>query len=110
MRFVPQYQWSVVLCILIVSGDLFAQKDSSFFSRAFETERRYRIYLPSDYYSQPGKRYPVVYYFHGWGGRYKWDNYQPEDDPGYPGNGRSEPPFVMEWRNYSLSHDLIIVT
>jgi len=110
MKSVPPYVWFLVLCTLVVPGDLFAQKDSSFFSRAFETERRYRIYLPSDYDDQPEKRYPVVYYFHGWGGRYKWDNYKLEDDPGYPGNGRSEPPFVMEWRNYSRSHDIIIVT
>ncbi len=52
----------------------------------------------------------MIYYFHGWGGRYKWDSYTLEDDPGYPENGRKEPPFVMEWRNYSQSHDIIIVT
>jgi len=110
MKSVPQNQWFIVLCILIVSGDLFAQKDSLFYSQAFDTERWYRIYLPSDYDANDSKQYPVIYYFHGWGGRYKWDNYKLEDDPGYPGNGRREPPFVMEWRNYSQSHDIIIVT
>jgi len=110
MKSSPPYQWFIVLCILIFPGDLFAQKDSSFFSQAFDTERWYRIYLPSDYDVNETKRYPVIYYFHGWGGRYKWDNYKLEDDPGYPGNGRREPPFVMEWRNYSQSHDIIIVT
>jgi S-formylglutathione hydrolase FrmB len=102
--------WILILLCLIIPADLFTQKDSSFFSQAFDTERGYRIYLPSDYDADPAKRYPVVYYFHGWGGRYKWDNYTLEDDPGYPGNGRREPPFVMEWRSYAESHDIIIVT
>jgi hypothetical protein len=104
------YQWIIISCFLLVPTNLFTQKDSSFFSQAFDTQRWYRIYLPSDYDADPAKRYPVVYYFHGWGGRYKWDNYTMEDDPGYPGNGRREPPFVMEWRKYTESRDIIIVT
>ncbi len=87
-----------------------AQCDIPFYSQAFNTERWYRIYLPTDYNENLTKRYPVVYYFHGWGGRYKWDNYNVTDDPFFPGNGRKEPPFVMEWRDYSDSHDVIIVT
>lgn len=87
-----------------------AQKDASFYSNAFETERDYRIYLPSDYDIQSEKEYPVVYYFHGWGGRYKWDNYVLEDDPDHETNGRENPPFVMEWLDYSQNHDVIIVT
>ena len=110
MKTVLPYQWIIISCFLIVPTNLFTQKDSAFFSQAFDTERWYRIYLPSDYNVNASKRYPVIYYFHGWGGRYKWDNYTLEDDPGYPGNGRREPPFVMEWRNYSQSHDIIIVT
>ena len=50
-------------------------QDVTFHSEAFQTDRQYRIYLPSDYQQHPDTRYPVVYYFHGWGGRYKWDNY-----------------------------------
>ena len=103
-------RWLVLSVFIILPSQGFPQKDSSFFSQAFDTIRWYRIYLPPDYASDTLKRYPVVYYFHGWGGRYKWDNYDLEDDPGYPGNGRREPPFVMEWRRYTESHDLIIVT
>ncbi len=110
MKAVLPYKWIIISCFLFVPPDLYTQKDSSFFSQAFDTERWYRIYLPSDYNADSPKRYPVVYYFHGWGGRYKWDSYMLEDDPGYPGNGRREPPFVMEWRNYSQSNDIIIVT
>ena len=99
-----------ILFFLIGISSSFAQKDSSFYCNAFETERWYRIYLPADYEANPDKEYPVVYYFHGWSGRYKWDEYDVEDDPEYPGNGRVKPPFVMEWLDYSQTHDLIIVT
>ena len=102
--------WIVILCFVIIPTHLLAQKDSLFFSQAFDSQRWYRIYLPSDYDVDTSKRYPAIYYFHGWGGRYKWDNYNLGDDPYYPGNGRTEPPFVMEWRDYALSHDVIIIS
>tara|TARA_R110001592_G_scaffold96331_4_gene276713 strand:- start:9442 stop:11334 length:1893 start_codon:yes stop_codon:yes gene_type:complete len=51
-----------------------------------------------------------VYYFHGYGGRYKWDAYDLEDDVHYPDNGRIAPPFVMEWEKYAQEKNLIIVT
>ena len=85
-------------------------RDVTFRSDAFQTDRQYRIYLPSGYQQHPDARYPVVYYFHGWGGRYKWDNYDLDDDINYPGNGRKEPPFVMEWKDYVENHQVIIVT
>ncbi|WP_339713569.1 alpha/beta hydrolase-fold protein [Cyclobacterium amurskyense] len=85
-------------------------QDVSFYSDAFATERNYRIYLPGDYAEQADKQYPVVYYFHGYGGRYKWDAYDLGDDVHYPENGRLEPPFVMEWKKYAQENNLIIVT
>ncbi len=87
-----------------------AQRDSSFFSRAFGEERWYRIYLPRNYERDISKRYPVIYYFHGYGGRYKWDSYDIEWDPFYPADGRKDYPFIMEWRNYVRTHEVIIVT
>ena len=48
--------------------------DTSHYSMVFGRTKLYRIYLP-DGYEVSGKRYPVVYFFHGWGGRhYKDDN------------------------------------
>src|SRR5690606_528663 len=85
-------------------------KDVSFFSDTFQTDRMYRIYLPKGYERNTNTRYPVVYYFHGYGGRYKWDSYDVEDDVNYPENGRKEPPFVMEWKDYVQNHEVIIVT
>ncbi len=87
-----------------------AQEDHSFYSKAFKSERFYRIYLPSDYYENTNKKYPVVYYFHGWSGRYKWDAYSIPYDPYYKGKPRKNPPFVDEWIDYTKNHDLIIVT
>ncbi len=99
------------LLLLFVIGCTPARyHDRSFFSEAFQTDRSYRIYLPADYQTNNNKRYPVIYYFHGWGGRYKWDSYDLETDVNYPANGRREPPYVMEWSNYAASHDVIIVT
>ncbi len=106
------------LCILVTSifavASGYSQSeryyDHSFYCQAFETERWYRIYLPRGYEQNPDKRYPVIYYFHGYGGRYKWDGYDLEDDVNYPANGRKEPPFVMEWSDYVQNNDVIIVT
>ena len=83
-------------------------QDVEYFSEAFDTKRNYRVYLPKNY--DESKKYPVVYYFHGWSGRYKWDAYGLEDDVYYPENGRMEPPYVMEWKAYVQNHEVIIVT
>jgi hypothetical protein len=44
--------------------------DTVHFSNVFNAERHYRVILPPDYFIRPKKRYPVIYYFHGYGGRY----------------------------------------
>ncbi|MEQ6118142.1 alpha/beta hydrolase-fold protein [Reichenbachiella sp. MALMAid0571] len=49
-----------------------AYQDKSHFSKTFEAERSYRIYLPEDYESD-SKQYPVIYFFHGYGGRHYQD-------------------------------------
>jgi len=96
--------------ICVLSGKSQDYQDLSFYCDAFDTERWYRIYLPKDYEKNTDKSYPVVYYFHGHGGRYKWDAYDLEYDINFPGNGRKEPPFVMEWKDYVEKHDVIIVS
>lgn len=47
--------------------------DLSHFSQVFNKDKGYRIYLPKGYV-ESNKRYPVIYYFHGWGGRH-YKNY-----------------------------------
>lgn len=48
--------------------------DTGHYSQVFGHDKFYRLYLPKGYTSC-GKRYPVIYFFHGWGGRhFKDDN------------------------------------
>ena len=44
-------------------------QDLSHFSDVFGKEKTYRLYLPADYNRSAGA-YPVIYFFHGWGGRH----------------------------------------
>ncbi|MFK5971656.1 MAG: alpha/beta fold hydrolase [Flavobacteriaceae bacterium] len=44
-------------------------KDLGHFSKVFDREKQYRIYFPKNYHSS-SKEYPVIYHFHGWGGRH----------------------------------------
>ena len=106
----PMALYLILLLIFTACKPEPAYRDVSFFSDAFQTDRWYRIYLPEGYNENTDTRYPVVYYFHGWGGRYKWSNHDLADDIYYPENGRKEPPYVMEWKNYVKDHDVIIVT
>lgn len=48
-------------------------KDLRHQSQLFGKEKFYRIYLPSDY-GLTTKQYPVIYFFHGWGGRHFKDD------------------------------------
>lgn len=44
-------------------------RDLTHESRVFGHKKYYRLYLPAGY-ENSGKRYPVIYFFHGWGGRH----------------------------------------
>lgn len=44
--------------------------DSRHFSTVFGEIRNYRIFLPQGYFENPQKRYPVIYFYHGWSQRY----------------------------------------
>lgn len=49
-------------------------QDQSHFSKIFNHTKEYRLYLPDTYHKSKNE-YPVVYFFHGWGGRhFKDDN------------------------------------
>ena len=78
----------LILVFLLISdffgegGGLRAQpfQDKTHYSHVFAQEKTYRIYLP-DNYKLSDKKYPVIYFFHGWGGRYyKDDNAKLEYD------------------------------
>ena len=59
---------------LLSQGSKEPYTDTLHFSRIFGHEKHYRIYLPEGYKSGT-EDYPVIYFFHGWGGRhFKDDN------------------------------------
>jgi pimeloyl-ACP methyl ester carboxylesterase len=65
-------------------------------SRIFGQERHYRIFLPPDYDSN-GKRYPVIYYFHGHSDRYTLEHYD---------QGKDTVPKIID---FVRSNDAIVV-
>jgi len=71
----------VLLLVLFMAAGAVAQpvqdsgyRDLTHYSKVFGHEKYYRLYLPQGYASS-ARRWPVVYFFHGWGGRhFKDDN------------------------------------
>ena len=63
--------------MLLMSGVCLTQthpyRDLTYNSEVFGRAKTFRIYLPASYL-QSTRRYPVIYFFHGWGGRYYKDN------------------------------------
>jgi hypothetical protein len=49
-------------------------QDGSHYSAALEKTKYYRICLPPDY-AASGKRYPVIYWYHGYSGTYQQETY-----------------------------------
>jgi hypothetical protein len=58
--------------------------DLKHYSHVFGEERHFRIFLPPDYDRATNKRYPVIYFFHGYGERY---NRSPRRRSGYDAGG-----------------------
>src|SRR5579862_5023778 len=70
------------LVLLAIASSLFGAdaliQDRTHDSQVFGETRNYRIFLPPDY-ATSGKRYPVIYWFHGWSERYNKPVDQPKD-------------------------------
>lgn len=77
--------------------------DSWHYSNVFAEARNYRIFLPSGYFSNPKKKYPVIYFLHGWSQRYfgSSDHYA-DFDKGDENKGDNIASYVS-------SHDVIVV-
>ena len=54
--------------------------DSRHYSNVFGEIRNYRIFLPPGYFDNPQKKYPVIYFLHGWSQRYFGDGGQKFDE------------------------------
>ncbi|GAA5219417.1 alpha/beta hydrolase [Membranihabitans marinus] len=78
--------------------------DEYHYSHSLSANRSYRIFLPPNYEVNSDKKYPVIYYFHGWAQRYfgsmgkGYANY----DKGDENNGDNIEKFVSE-------NDVIVV-
>ena len=77
--------------------------DSEHYSNVFGEIRHYRIFLPPAYFDNPQKRYPVIYFFHGWSQRYFGSSDRYADfDKGDENKGDNIANFVS-------AHDVIVV-
>jgi poly(3-hydroxybutyrate) depolymerase len=77
--------------------------DAQHYSNAFAEIRNYRIFLPPSYADNPQKRYPVIYFYHGWSQRFfgSSDHYA-DFDEGDENQGDNIANFVA-------AHDVIVV-
>lgn len=73
MKF-PSIIIRVIFLLLFSANNSLAQPDtiidSRHYSNVFGEIRNFRIFLPRGYSSNQQKRYPVIYFFHGWAQRY----------------------------------------
>src|SRR5436305_2811325 len=78
--------------------------DSKHYSNIFGEFRNYRIFLPPGYFTKTEKKYPVIYFFHGWSQRYFGDGGQhyAAFDKGDQNNGDNIANFVA-------THEVIVV-
>jgi poly(3-hydroxybutyrate) depolymerase len=76
--------------------------DSRHYSLVFGETRNFRIFLPPGYYENPGSKYPVIYYYHGWSQRYFGSTSTADRDEGESNNGDNI-------ANYVASHNVIVV-
>lgn len=78
--------------------------DSRHYSNVFGEIRNYRIFLPPGYDGNSRKRYPVIYYYHGWSQRYfgSTDHNSLGIDQGTDNHGDNI-------ANYVSGHEVIVV-
>ena len=77
--------------------------DSRHYSNVFGETRNFRVFLPPGYFANPSKRYPVIYFFHGWSQRYFGSSNPYGDfDKGDENQGDNIANFVS-------THDVIVV-
>src|SRR5687767_6416712 len=78
--------------------------DSRHYSSIFGETRNFRIFLPPGYFNNPQKKYPSIYFLHGWSQRYFGDGGQAyeEFDKSDENKGDNIAKFVS-------THDVIVV-
>jgi|WetSurMetagenome_2_1015567.scaffolds.fasta_scaffold05143_5 S-formylglutathione hydrolase FrmB len=92
--------------IIASNGSIYAGDvkiiDSRHYSNVFGEMRNFRIFLPPGYSDNPLKKYPVIYYYHGWSQRYFGSTSPGGVEKGDDNNGDNIANFVT-------THDVIVV-
>lgn len=78
--------------------------DSAHYSSVFGETRNYRIFLPPHYFDNPRKKYPVIYFMHGWSQRYFGDGGQ-----AYAGFDKGDQNNGDNIVNFVSTHEVIVV-
>ena len=78
--------------------------DSRHYSNVFGEIRNYRIFLPPGYFDTPQKKYPVIYFLHGWSQRYFGDGGQKFDEFDKGGDNKGD-----NIANFVSTHPVIVV-
>lgn len=96
------------LIILILFNYCFSQEtmiiDSRHYSNVLGEMRNFRIFLPPDYSTSAVKRYPVIYFLHGWGQRFFGDG-----SDAYAGFDKGDQNKGDNIAKYVSAHDVIVV-
>ncbi|WP_277478754.1 alpha/beta hydrolase-fold protein [Catalinimonas alkaloidigena] len=96
----------LVICIFFCSIELYANDaiiiDAQHYSHVMGEMRNYRVILPPGYYENTDKKYPVVYFYHGWSQRYFGSLVRNEED-------HSKPKIDDELSALVAKHSIIIV-
>jgi len=54
----------------LISSESVSILDTFHYSKIFGDTRKYRVFFPPSYQQSSEKKYPVIYFFHGWAQRY----------------------------------------
>jgi S-formylglutathione hydrolase FrmB len=100
---IPRWLPALLSVLPLWSAEAIIQ-DRVQFSLVFEETRNFRIFLPADYPTS-GKRYPVIYWFHGWSERYN----KPVSDPPHRNYDSGEDYGGDNIANFVAHHDVIVV-
>lgn len=85
---------SFSFCVEISAVEKVIIIDASHYSAVFGEIRNYRIFLPPNYNKNVQKRYPVIYFYHGWSQRYFGSINEINVDEGESNNGDNIANFV----------------
>ena len=114
MKFFPWIQHTkrlcpFLLCFFITDSSIAQDRDSAsiidarHYSNVFGEARNYRVFLPPSYHEDSQKRYPVIYFYHGWSQRYFGSSNPYGDFDNGDDNGGDN------IANFVSTHDVIVV-